>query len=134
MKNFTRFIIIALASSISTVSIAKEAQTEQQINEQMQQMATKINNQLPRKVDEMMTLLHIDYDNKVFSYFYKIDDLSQLKNTANVEANMTRIACSSMSKMINDLGYSYRYNYVAPNNEQIMDFTVNKDSCTKLTK
>lgn len=133
MKKLSKLICILLATSISMVANAKDAQSEQQINEQMQQMASKINDQLPRKVDEIMTLLRVDYNNKVFSYFYKIDDLSQLKNTENVKANMTRITCSTLGNLVNDHGFSYHYNYVAPNDEQIMDFTIDKTSCSEKT-
>lgn len=133
MKLSLKIAAISLVSTFSFNVLAAEPAklSEADINKQMEKMADNINHQLPRKVDEIMSLLHVDYKDKVFSYFYKIDDLTQLKNPADVKANMTRVTCTSLGNMVNEHGYAYHYNYVAPNDEQIMDFTIDKKVCAE---
>lgn len=132
MNNIFKIIILSLTILLPYYAIADEAPlSDEQINAQMKEMANKINRQLPRKVDDILTLERIEYDNKVFSYFYKIDDLNKLKNLSSIESDTNKTTCKTMNQVINEQGFSYHYNYVAPNNEQLLDFIINKNSCNK---
>lgn len=132
MKKIFNALIVLATAFLSFHSLAEQQPlTDEQINAQMKQMAEKINRQLPRKVDDVLTLEKIEYDNKFFSYFYKIDDLNKLQNLPSIERDTNKTTCKTMRQIINEQGFSYHYNYVAPNNEQLLDFVINKESCNK---
>ena len=133
MKSFFSASILLAISLLSTSIIADpKPLTSEQVDAQMRQMADNINKQLPRKVDDVLTLEKIEYSDKVFSYYYKIDDLNKLQYLPSIERDTNKTTCKTMEKIINEQGFSYYYNYVAPNNERLLDFVINKESCNKI--
>ncbi len=132
MQTLFKLSLSILVTSLSINCFAQAQPNVEQIEAMMKQTAEHMNSQLPRKVDDMATLLKVDYDNKTISYFYLIDDTTEFRTetTSNV---ITRQTCKTpqTNKLINEYGFSYHYNYVDANKKQLLDFTIDQATCQK---
>lgn len=133
MRTLFKLSLSILVTSLAVNCFAQaQPNSVDQIEAMMKQTAEQMNLQLPRKVDDMATLLKVDYDSKTISYFYRIDDATEFRPEIT-NSVITRQTCKTpqTSKLISQYGFSYRYNYIDFDGKPLLDFTITQATCKK---
>jgi hypothetical protein len=106
------------------------------ISSQLTQEANELNKSLPKKVDDVTTLVSASVSGRTFIYNYDVSakDITPLQLKKFVAENVVKSACDdkSMNRAMKDFDVTYRYSYTLPGISNVTEVDVNFAGCSSV--